>query len=375
MTSQHCDSWAPRPTRPRSWCSWAMPKRSASRITITVAFGTSTPTSMTVVATSTSSVAGAEGGHRRLLLGRRHPPVQQPEAQPGELAGRAAARTSPRPRPPRASRSPRSAGTRRRPGGPPPPRRAPPPTPPPRQSPAAQRVTIGVRPGGSSSRTLTSRSPYTVIAAVRGIGVAVITSTSGTAAPAFSRSAARCSTPKRCCSSTTTTPRLWNATPSWISAWVPMARSTRAVGEPGEDALALGARDPVGQQLDAQRPVGEQAVALRRDLEVGEQRLDRRWRAARRGPRSAPSARPGARPRRPPAARRRRRPSCRRRRRPAAGGASGAARRGRRRSRRSPGAGPRSAGTCRAARKRAHELAVRRRGGSRRRRAPSPACA
>ena len=44
-------------------------------------------------------------------------------------------------------------------------------------------MTIGVRPGGSSSSTLTSRSPYTVIAAVRGIGVAVITSTSGTAPP------------------------------------------------------------------------------------------------------------------------------------------------------------------------------------------------
>ena len=32
-----------RPTRPRSWWSWAMPKRSASSITITVASGTSTP--------------------------------------------------------------------------------------------------------------------------------------------------------------------------------------------------------------------------------------------------------------------------------------------------------------------------------------------
>ena len=85
---------------------------------------------------------------------------------------------------------------------------------------------MGVRPGGSSSSTLTSRSPYTVIAAVRGIGVAVMTSTSGTAVPALSRNAARCSTPKRCCSSTTTTPRLWNATPSWIRAWVPMTRST-----------------------------------------------------------------------------------------------------------------------------------------------------
>ena len=44
----------PRPTRPRSWCSWETPNRSASMITMVVAFGTSTPTSMTVVATSTS---------------------------------------------------------------------------------------------------------------------------------------------------------------------------------------------------------------------------------------------------------------------------------------------------------------------------------
>ena len=65
-----------------------MPKRSASRITITVAFGTSTPTSMTVVATSTSSSPARNAVHRRLLLGRRHPPVQQPEAQAGQLAGR-----------------------------------------------------------------------------------------------------------------------------------------------------------------------------------------------------------------------------------------------------------------------------------------------
>ena len=40
-------------------------------------------------------------------------------------------------------------------------------------------MTIGLRPGGSSSITLTSRSPYRVSASVRGIGVAVITSTSG----------------------------------------------------------------------------------------------------------------------------------------------------------------------------------------------------
>ncbi len=33
----------------------------------------------------------------------------------------------------------------------------------------------------------------------------------------------RCFTPKRCCSSTTTSPSRANCTPSWISAWVPTA--------------------------------------------------------------------------------------------------------------------------------------------------------
>jgi hypothetical protein len=43
----------PRPTRPRSWCSCASPKRSAFSTIISVAFATSTPTSTTVVDTST----------------------------------------------------------------------------------------------------------------------------------------------------------------------------------------------------------------------------------------------------------------------------------------------------------------------------------
>ena len=48
-----CAGFSPRPTRPRSWWSCAKPKRSASATIMTVALGTSTPTSMTVVATST----------------------------------------------------------------------------------------------------------------------------------------------------------------------------------------------------------------------------------------------------------------------------------------------------------------------------------
>ena len=47
------DDAAPRPTRPRNWCNWLSPNRSACSITISEALGTSTPTSMTVVLTNT----------------------------------------------------------------------------------------------------------------------------------------------------------------------------------------------------------------------------------------------------------------------------------------------------------------------------------
>jgi len=65
-------------------------------------------------------------------------------------------------------------------------------------------VLIDRRSAGFSSSVETSRSPYTVIASVRGIGVAVITNKSGTGTR--SRSFARCSTPNLCCSSITTRP-------------------------------------------------------------------------------------------------------------------------------------------------------------------------
>ncbi len=42
----------------------------------------------------------------------------------------------------------------------------------------------------------------------------------------FSLSCMRCWTPKRCCSSTITSARRWNVTPSWNSAWVPTAMCT-----------------------------------------------------------------------------------------------------------------------------------------------------
>ena len=56
--------------RPRSWWSWARPKRSACSMTMMLAFGTLTPTSMTVVETRSYPV-GVEVLHDALLLGGR----------------------------------------------------------------------------------------------------------------------------------------------------------------------------------------------------------------------------------------------------------------------------------------------------------------
>ena len=58
------------------------------------------------------------------------------------------------------------------------------------------------------------------MARVRGMGVAVITSTCG-GRTFFSHSAARCFTPKRCCSSMTTKPRLRKRTVGSMRACVP----------------------------------------------------------------------------------------------------------------------------------------------------------
>ena len=82
VTSTQADAAVPRPTRPRSWWSCDRPKRSACSTTISVAFGTSTPTSITVVETSTSSSRAMEGAHDRFLLRGLHPPVQQADPRP-----------------------------------------------------------------------------------------------------------------------------------------------------------------------------------------------------------------------------------------------------------------------------------------------------
>ena len=84
------------------------------------------------------------------------------------------------------------------------------------------------------------------MAAVRGIGVAVITSTSGTGSaaglvaqrgPLLDAEAVLLVDDHRARATR-------NSTPSWMSAWVPMTRSTSPGRQAGEDAPPLGRRRP-----------------------------------------------------------------------------------------------------------------------------------
>jgi len=69
-----------------------------------------------------------------------------------------------------------------------------------------------------------SRTPIIDMCNVRGIGVAVRVSTSTSLRSFFSCSL--CFTPKRCSSSTTTSPRSLNETSAESKRWVPMITST-----------------------------------------------------------------------------------------------------------------------------------------------------
>ncbi len=130
-------------------------------------------------------------------------------------------------------------------------------------------VWIGARPAGSSSSTEDSRSPKTVIATVRGMGVAVITSTCGGSA-ALSVRAARCSTPKRCCSSTTTSPRSANETVSSSRAWVPttMPASPLAIRSSGSRRWVL-VIDPVSSSTPVATSGPPEPAALGEVTEQG----------------------------------------------------------------------------------------------------------
>ena len=87
----------------------------------------------------------------------------------------------------------------------------------------ATRVSTARRSSGGVSRFEMSRSPSRPMCSVRGMGVAVIVSTSTICRSAFSRSFT--STPNRCSSSITTSPRLWKCTSGWASRCVPMTMS------------------------------------------------------------------------------------------------------------------------------------------------------
>ena len=234
----------PRPTRPRSWCSCASPKRSAFSTIISVAFATSTPTSTTVVDTSTCvspdskrAIAAWRAAvssrpctrSTRALRQRRGDPLRRLARRAqvallrlldqridhvGLLAARdrlAAAGAAPRaPRPcARAACAPAA--------GPAAARRA--------RSDRDRRAASSRACAGSASRS--SRA----CAAAR----------RRSPAP---RSAARWRTPKRCCSSTTTSPRLRNATVSWSSACVPTATSISPAASCAADVLGVAAATP-----------------------------------------------------------------------------------------------------------------------------------
>ena len=87
-SKRQVEASAPRPMRPRSWCSCARPKRSACSITMTVAAGTSMPTSMTVVATKRSTPPSAKSAMARSLSALFMRPCTSP-TRPGNSSARA----------------------------------------------------------------------------------------------------------------------------------------------------------------------------------------------------------------------------------------------------------------------------------------------
>ncbi len=221
---------------------------------MTVALGTSTPTSITVVATrqsirparkrsitcsrvwrlsrpcSAARCRPASGPASSSLSTLRTPARSRslaPESSQPSIVGTTTYACSPA-----SSRSRTRAYAPARPSG------------------ATTRVSIGVRPGGGSSIVEMSRSPKSVIPNVRGMGVAVMTTTCGVlgsavpaprlSGPPLTRSIARWCTPKRCCSSITATARLWKRTLSVSSACVPTSTSISPASRPASSPSRSG---------------------------------------------------------------------------------------------------------------------------------------
>ena len=236
---------SPRPTRPRSWCSWETPNRSASMTTMTVAFGTSTPTSITVVATRTSISPAAKARITASLSSAGSRPCSTSTRSPARAGSRGglddaqhAAQLRADRRPPRSR--PRPQPLRRRSGRRAPVRRSTSSSgavvvvadaraddvrlvsgaPPRRPAATCARIQLGLSTGHDVRGD--RRPPGGQLAQGGGLQVAEHGHRDGARdrrgrhdqhvrrlAP-LARSASRCSTPNRCCSSTTTSPRSAN---------------------------------------------------------------------------------------------------------------------------------------------------------------------
>ena len=111
--------------------------------------------------------------------------------------------------------------------------------------------------------------PVSAISSVRGIGVAVIVSTSTLARNCFSRSL--CATPNRCSSSTTNRPRSLNAMSLPSSRCVPITTSTLpATTSATVRFCSAGADEPA--QHRHRHGEGREALAERDEVLLGEQR-------------------------------------------------------------------------------------------------------
>ena len=133
-------------------------------------------------------------------------------------------------------------------------------------------VRIGRRPSGGVSMTLMSRSPASDMCSVRGIGVADSESTS-TSRRSW-RSSSFCATPKRCSSSTITSPRFFGDDVAREHA----VRADEDVdlprGEVREHPLHVGGLAEAGDHLDVDRQVAV-ALAERVPVLLGEDRRRR----------------------------------------------------------------------------------------------------
>ena len=117
-----------------------------------------------------------------------------------------------------------------------------------------------------------SRRPASDICSVRGIGVADIEITSTLS---FSwRSSSFCLTPKRCSSSTISSPRSLARTSRESTRWVPIRMSTRPSAKPSIASFCSAARAEARDVLERERIVG-QALGERAVVLLGEDRRRR----------------------------------------------------------------------------------------------------